>query len=205
MGRADVIVSSMIRCREILENTMSAQRPRRITLPRGWNEHVRSAVLPCSPPRHSTLFRASSRQFVRTASQHRHRCELNRWLWRRVRSIRSRLRSFHSCEGYLATGDMTRRFTSRLQPASHRTAGLLPIGLCSCLACLLPRSFKFIRDLTSRTEVHLVRRLSAKRRVWKLRVVLSDVERHQLLDCPDRVKRVQVKPLVFEDAPPPTS
>ena len=63
-------------------------------------------------------FCASFRQLVRTASQHRLRCERNRWLWRKVCSIRSHLRSDHSCDGSLATGDMTRRFTTRLPPAS---------------------------------------------------------------------------------------
>ena len=50
-------------------------------------------------------------------------------------------------------------------------------------------------------EVHLVGRLSAKRRVWKLRVVLLDVERDELSQCRKVAQRVHEQPLVLESAP----
>ncbi len=70
------------------------------------------------------------------------------------------------------------------------------------LACGLLGGLDFNGYWVAGAEVHLVGRLTTKRGVGKTRVVLVHVERDQLLECVDRVERVQVQPLVFERSPP---
>ena len=46
-------------------------------------------------------------------------------------------------------------------------AALLPIGFRPSLPCLLPGGFEFRRYAVSSLEIHLIRRLPAKCRVWQ--------------------------------------
>ena len=50
-------------------------------------------------------------------------------------------------------------------------------------------------------EVHLVGRLSVKRRMRKHAIVLIDVERDQSTHRGDTVERVKEEPLMFQGAP----
>ncbi len=56
--------------------------------------------------------------------------------------------------------------------------------------------------MTTGAKIHLVGRLTAKRRVGKATVVFLNVERHESVNRLGRVKRVQVEPLMFERSPP---
>src|SRR5215469_16583163 len=53
-----------------------------------------------------------------------------------------------------------------------------------------------------RAEVHLVRRLSLKRRMRKHAIVLLDVEPNQSTHRGNPIERVQEEPLMFQGAPP---
>ena len=87
-----------------------------------------------------------------------------------------------------------------VQACRQQSAGitvLLPICLRPDLACRLPGRFKFHRYPVSGLEIHLIRRLPTERQVRQTRIVFLHVERHKVLDGPDRVECVQKQPRVF--------
>jgi hypothetical protein len=55
--------------------------------------------------------------------------------------------------------------------------------------------------MLARPEVHLVRRLTSKRRMGQARIMLGDVETDQLLQRSHRIEGVQIQPLVLERPP----
>jgi hypothetical protein len=61
---------------------------------------------------------------------------------------------------------------------------------------------ELVRDVSARSEVHLIRRLVAEGGVGEAGVVLLDVERDELPERREAVERVEVEPLVLERSPP---
>ncbi len=81
-------------------------------------------------------------------------------------------------------------------------ARFVAVHLQSGLACVFPTSLKFLGNVLSGAEIHLIRRLATERRMRQPCIVLIDVECDQFLEPAEGVKRVQVQPLVFERSPP---
>ena len=84
---------------------------------------------------------------------------------------------------------MSGRFVLGWPPSRDRRAAILA-------------SLKLLWDVSSGSEVHRAGRLTAKRGMWKMSVVLINVEGDQLPGGCNRVERVQVHPLVLEQSPP---
>jgi len=71
-----------------------------------------------------------------------------------------------------------------------------------CLRVLCTARNELVGDVSTTPEVHLIGRLALERTVRHRLVVLRHVERDELPDHRQVVERVQVQPLVLEDAPP---
>jgi len=80
--------------------------------------------------------------------------------------------------------------------ASHR-----PVRCETVRPRLAPGHRQLRRQVGSGAKVHLVRGLAGEGRMWHLGVVLLDEERHENAKPLYRVKRVEVKPLVFQRTP----
>ena len=80
-------------------------------------------------------------------------------------------------------------------------AALGSVGLHAGESRSLTSTRKTIRHILPGTEVDLIRCLTLERGMGDARVVLGDVERHELVDGPDRVELVHEEPLVLELSP----
>jgi hypothetical protein len=96
---------------------------------------------------------------------------------------------------------------SRRHPVGTGTVQTAPVPdptkLIEPAVRMIPGRFSRACDLRSAgtaspvPKIHLVGRLSSKRRMWKHVVVFVDVERHQPADGRDALERMEEQPLMF--------